>query len=57
MLTDVLGPSGFVDTFSDDATGLYVFGTDLAGLLRVSGSAADSAGTYTLTIDPASLRQ
>lgn len=57
VLTDVLGPSGFVDTFSDDATGLYVFGTDLAGLLRVSGSAADSAGTYTLTIDPASLRQ
>jgi hypothetical protein len=54
LLTDFSGDSAFIGTFSDGSDTMLPLGRDLAALIKVAGP---TPGTYTLHIDPASLRQ
>ncbi|MFI5394462.1 MAG: pre-peptidase C-terminal domain-containing protein [Candidatus Binatia bacterium] len=57
-LTDAYGSGRLNGTsFVEDPTQMYSFGTDLAALLRVGGKTPADRGAYTVSINPAALRQ
>ena len=53
-VTDSAGSFTFGEAFGDDSSAMLPLGRDLAALIRVEGP---TSGSYTLSIDPASLRQ
>lgn len=54
LLTDAVGGETFDSVFQDDPDSMLPFGTSLAALIKVAGP---TPGNYTLSIDPATLRQ
>jgi hypothetical protein len=58
VLTDMTGSFAFSGgLLGDDPSSMYSFGSDLAILLRIAGQTPADQGAYTVSIDPAQLRQ
>jgi hypothetical protein len=57
VLTDQAGAAAVASVFTEDASVMFSFGSNVAAVLRVTGATASDQGTYSLTFDPASRRQ
>jgi hypothetical protein len=58
LLTDMTGPFPFAaQSFGGDPESMYRLGSDLAIVLRVAGETPADQGAYTISLDPAWLRQ
>jgi len=56
VLTDAVGPDTVVGDFTDDAGSMFPIGSNLGVLLKVTGATSAATGSYTVSVDPASLR-
>jgi hypothetical protein len=57
ILTDRVSSMALASLFTEDPSAMYPLGSNLAALLKVTGATPADTGSYTLSIDPATLRQ
>lgn len=57
VLTDEVSTIPLASQFSEDPDAMYPLGSTLASLLKITGTTPGATGSYTLSIDPATVRQ
>jgi hypothetical protein len=57
VLTDQVDTMNLMPQFVEDPSAMYPIGNDLAALIKITGATPADTGSYTLTIDSASVRQ
>ncbi|MFI5365950.1 MAG: pre-peptidase C-terminal domain-containing protein [Candidatus Binatia bacterium] len=57
VLTDEVSTIPLTSLFAEDPDAMYPLGNTLASLLKITGTTPGATGSYTLSIDPATLRQ
>jgi hypothetical protein len=57
LLSDLMANASVTDTFTEDPSNMFLAGSNLGAILRVTGATPTDRGAYDLVVDMASLRQ